>query len=272
MEQYQSELNQTIARCEKLNVDHIFYLVQGADNDTAEEHKIFQVFMFGALQYAITKCEVQINEPIVLFKLAYAIQDHIRTVKHEMAKEYFADYLQRLMNSFHGCIQSIVMNPSTAGFSIRNVKYNEDVYAYKSSPYYHWNNKPNGVSAVSYTPLLTQIPDANRPLGQFFVKFENNFHWITNKAYMDRFVDISDTNYVHLPPFILQSFKNAVQITASGSDEENCFIQSWMTLLFVYTNDTKEDSTRRVIFSNGNNYVQNAGYLWNFRTYDGTVW
>lgn len=102
-----------------------------------------------------------------------------------------------------------------------------------------------GANAVRYTPLLLQSPDSKRPLGQSLVEFENNRLWITNEAYMDRFVDTSDANYVHLPPFKSRSLQNALKIVPSDRDNENCFIQNLVTQKFMFANETKEDSNRK---------------------------
>lgn len=112
----QNILNETIAsNCGLLNMTQIIDRIHGTKSDS-DKIKIFKVLMFGALQHILATCKI--SESSTAFHLAYAIRHHKRTALHEMATNYFNGYLKLLMNSFHGCIRSIIMNPSLAGFSI----------------------------------------------------------------------------------------------------------------------------------------------------------
>lgn len=249
-----------------LNVDQLIDRIRNGSGES-ENSKIYKVHLYGALRYAISVRSN--NENRNLFKLAFAIRDHIKNVHHETAKDYFSDYLKRLADSFPGCIRNILNEPNGNGFLIKSVKYSEYIYTVVYAPRHTWKKTPADVEPTTYSPILAWVPKNMDSTGQFFLEFENNRFWIRSGKYPERYVDTSHDTNVHSPVSWKRLSKTAVQIVPSDRDDENCYIQNWKSeyYMFAGSDDTKEDPSRRIIFSNGEREQRDDSYLWKFSSY-----
>lgn len=226
----------------------------------SESNKILQVMVYGALRHAMSMKNN--GKSPYLFKLAFLIRNHRKYVRHIIATEYFEQYLEQLTQSFNGCIRNIVKEET---LKIKNVKYEE--YLYVTAWDKNWRTTPAHFSPNTYYPLFSWIPRVLDETGRFFVEFENDRLWIRSGSDPRRYVDTSCGSPVHTPISDRTDW-NAVVITPSDVDSENCYIQNFNTRKYMYSasNDYNEDTARRQTFSNGTN-PSDSSYLWNFSAF-----
>lgn len=222
--------------------------IQQIKNDS-ENNKIFKTLFYGALRYVQSQRTV-IDIPYV-YQLAYTIRDHIKSVRHELARDYFDTYLKWLANSFHGCIRNIVNESNGNKFFIKNVKYDEYIHA----DHHYW-----GI----YGTIFTCTRKSMSRIEQFLLEFKYNHFWIKSVQYPERYVDS-----FHAPIAVEYSPEIAIQIIPSDWDDQYCLIQHWDTGKYMYADAINDEIDRHVVFSNGTREYQDGGYLWKFSSYIG---
>lgn len=225
--------------------------------NNSENNQVYKLILYRALKQTISLKED--NE--LLLRLAYSIRNYSKN--SNLKKEYF-DELQRLLNTFHVCLRVAVNEPN--GFLIRSVKYDEYLYTPLKGRKHQWSKYPAGIDESTYNPLLTWFKKTADDTAQFFVESDDNRFWIRSGFYPERFVDTSDSTYAY---FSARLPKNAVKIIPSDKDNENCYIQNWVTGNYLYagSDNEKQDETRRTIFSNGLHNSRDSSYLWNFSSF-----
>lgn len=241
-------LNRALERLSLFSGVDAIERIQQIKHDS-EKNRIFKTLIYGALRY-VQSLRTEVDIPY-LFHLAYAIRDHGRNVRHELAKEYFEKYLKYLANSFHGCVRSIVNESNGNRFFIKNIKYDEYIHADQ----HYW-----GI----YGTLFTCTRKSMNRIEQFFIDFKYNHFWVKSIKYPDKYTDS-----IHAPLFIEYSPEVAIQIKPSDWDEEYCLIQLWDTGKYMYAAALNDEVDRHVVFSNGTRENQDGGYLWKFSSYIG---
>lgn len=234
-----------------LDLNHFIQELE-SDENSSESSKILKTLVYGALYHAAFVKYDDMNP--VMFKLAFSIKNYLEAVDFEVAGEYLTAHLSRLLNSFHGCIRSIVNEPMENGFLIKSVKYNH--FIHMASLKHHWIIRPTGGNISG--AANQQNPEEART---FFLKFRGNHFCIRNGFPPETCGDTWDGTY-NLPI----SFESGIKITPSERDNENCYIQNWETGKYVQTGSDyyKQDHPRHLLFSDGAYKDRDSSYLWNF--------
>lgn len=273
---FQSIVNQTLLEnYHRVDISFLIDRIELIDT-TTEYGKIEKVYLYGALHYAIHTRD-DIEQPNI-FKLAYSIKNHLKTVEHKVGKEYFTNYVTSLLNSFHGCVQSIVNHPDPkeTSYLIKNVDYDEYLYivqAAKDLGPYDWKTTPKDLEKSTYRPVFTWILKDMDVQGKFNLSFKEDRFWIQSGRYEHLYLNSQHkTNaytYTDLPDErSLQAL--AVRIIPSRFDSNSCFIENYRSHRAVYAGpkELAEDETRRTIFTDGVRYAADKGYHWSFSTYE----
>lgn len=100
--------------------------------------------------------------------------------------------------------------------------------------------------------------------GEFSIDFNKDRFWIRSILYPESYLDTSHVTHAHASAIPRYSPKAAVRIILSDGDTENCYIQNYYSNRYMYAgdNNTKEDSQRRTIFTNGSRENNQSSYLW----------
>lgn len=264
----QNIMNQTLSdNYRNVNISLLLDRVEAIPVST-ESSKISKVLIYGALHHAIHAADKE--EQQYAFQLAYNIHSHYHDVKHQVKHDYFDQYLKRLLNGFHGCVQKIVNQPNaTSGHLVKNYKYSEYLYVtteHFPQPINAWRTTPLDLNKRTYRPVFTWVPKDMGPRGRWLLIHKNGHFWIKNGFYSDRYLDTSHQTTAHAPVVSELRTNIAVRIIPSLTDRESCYIENLEShrSLYAGNENEKEDANRRTIFTNGQHLAVNNASLWLF--------
>lgn len=241
-----------------------------------EKNKIYKVYLYGAVQYAIST--EGNNDSRYLFKLAFNIQHYLAESYHKTGAEYFDQYLNNLIQNFHGCIRNIVFLSKSNEFQFRNVKYNEYMYIVHTQQQEIHAQLPNGWFDFLVFSRFTNWMD---PMSRFYLEFVKNRFLIRSAAQPTKYVDTFNRELVTLANigdrrivgktfekriFQRQLESTTVDILPSSEDEENCYIRNFHNERYMYAGADDADK-QRVIYSNGVFEKRDSSYMWNITPY-----
>lgn len=269
----QNVLNETTLRIYR-NTENITKLIDRAESIDTNTlgNQLLKTYLLGAVQYAIH--QVKDDDQPYLFKLAYAVKNHYYknadlTIYEDDVfdfskfKKYMSKYLNKLLDSNHGCVSSIInqAKPESDGYLIQNKKYADYLYVVQIA---------SDVNQSDYRAIFTYIPknDTNHQ-GQWFLIFENDHFWIKSAHYPQRQLDTTSAYTVHASTYTALQLKTAVRIIPSQSDNETCYIENYETHRRIYAggDDKLEDADQRAVYVGDRHLANDDSVLWSFRTY-----
>jgi len=268
----QNVANQALLKnYEKANISLLIDRAESIGVDT-NNNKFLKTFILTAIHNALH--EKKDDDQTYLFKLAYAVKRHYPYIEHSSrdgisTNMYLGMYANKLMDSFHGCVKSIInqRDPEKVGYLIRSKKYDEYLYAADGS---NWKTQAADVDKSTYRAIFAWIPknDMNAQ-GQWVLVFQDDRFWIKN-AHYGTYLDTSSAYTVHASTATgAPELKAAVRIIPSQSDSESCYIENYSTHRRIYAggNDKLEDNARRAIYTGEIHMKNDDSVHWTFSTF-----
>lgn len=249
------------------NIDSLIARAEHIQND------VFKTVALGALYYATQ--EKKDADQANLFKLAYILKRHFKTVEHSTRdfsrrKVYLHRYvctgnielISRLCKKHHKS-----RRPRENGYLIKNKKYDEYLYVVASEIGQVWKTTPSDVDKSSYRGIFTYIPkNLMNAQGKWTLQFENDHFWVKDGYFGNTYLGTSSAQGLHGRVYEKPDLKEAIRIIPSNVDNESCYIENYSTHRRIYAGGN-EDTLRRAVYIAQEHAQGDDSYLWIFSTY-----